>query len=218
MTSLRDRLRSVPTVAGHAPAWNPAESPDDPRQLFMQWLTSALDAEVPEPLATTLSTVDADGAPDARVLLLKDVSEDFELVFASGSESRKGVQLSGDPRCALTLYWSPLARAVRVRGVARRGSTEESSRDFLARHPEARAVALTELQSSAMTDADGHTRLIDEQRARIEAEPDLVSPTWTVWKVAPIQVEFWQAAPDRDHLRLRYTFDGSNWSHERLWP
>jgi pyridoxamine 5'-phosphate oxidase len=218
MTTLRERLRATPTVTGRPPAWDLSSSPSDPRDLFIEWLTTALDAGVGEPLATVLSTIAADGAPDSRTLLLKDVTGDFGLVFATGAESRKSTQLDADPRCALTLYWSPLARAVRIRGIATRGSWEEASADFLARHPDARAVALVGRQSSAMTEDDRHAELINEQRRRIEADPGLVASNWTVWHVMPTQVEFWQAAPSRDHLRVRYERRGATWTHERLWP
>jgi pyridoxamine 5'-phosphate oxidase len=205
-------------VTGRPPFWDPSSSPSDPRELFIEWLTAALDAGVSEPLATVLSTIAADGAPDSRTLLLKDVTDDFGLAFATGAESLKSAQLDVDPRCALTLYWSPLARAVRIRGIATRGSREEASADFLARHPDARAVALVGRQSSAMADVRRHAELIDEQRGRIEADPGLVAPNWATWQVSPTQVEFWQAAPSRDHLRVRYERRGDTWMHERIWP
>ena len=218
MTTLRERLRATPTVTGRPPAWDPSSSPSDPRELFVEWLLTALDAGTSEPLATVLSTIGSDGAPDSRTLLLKDVTEDFGLVFATGTESQKSTQLDDDPRCALTLYWSSLARSVRIRGRARRGSREEASADFLARHPDSRAVALVGMQSRAMTDDGHHAELIEQQRRRIGADPGLVAVNWTVWHVVPTQVEFWQAAPSRDHLRVRYERRGGTWMHERLWP
>lgn len=218
MSSLRDRLRSTPSVTGDAPEWDPASSPTDPYELFMEWLTTALDAGAPEPQAFTLSTLDAFGAPDARVLVLKDVSAPFELEFATGAESAKGRQLAADSRCAMTFYWSSLARVVRIAGAARPGSRGEASADFLARHPDARAIALTGRQSTVMDDPAEHERLIARERELIEEDPNVVSGGWTVWKVAPERIEFWQGSPTRDHLRVRYSRGDGEWKHERLWP
>ncbi|QDZ15531.1 pyridoxine/pyridoxamine 5'-phosphate oxidase [Humibacter ginsenosidimutans] len=217
MTDLRELLRAVPSVTGTAPGWDPADAPDEPRELFVEWLVNAVDNGAREPLAATLSTVDATGAPDARVLVIKNVTDDFRIDIATGLESAKGRQLVADPRCALTFYWSALARGVRVRGVAHAGTAAESAADFLARHPDARAIAATELQSSPMLDPDAHERLIEAQRARIASDPNLVSPTWTLWHIEPSCVEFWQGMPSRDHLRLRYTHESSGWRRERLW-
>ena len=218
VSTLRDRLRSTPSVTGRAPDWDPAAAPENPRDLFVEWLLHAIDSGAVEPLAVTLSTADGNGAPDARVVMLKDVTEDFGLDIATGAESAKSSQLAGDPRCAMTFYWPAVARAVRIRGEAKRGSREEAAQDFLARHPDARALALTERQSAPMADPAQHTELIAAQRARIEADPKLVSPTWTLWRVNPSQVEFWQGAATRDHLRLRYTRTADAWQRERLWP
>ena len=217
MERLRDRLRAIPTI-NEAPRWDPGDSPEDPYELFISWLDDAIDGGAPVPHAVTLSTVDEDGSPDARVVVLKDVTRQLELGVASGTESAKGRQLSWDPRCALTFYWPAVARSVRIRGAAHRGTSAEAAADFTARHPDARALALTDLQSTPMSDVAEHERMIEDGRARIDADPGLVSPTWAVWWIVPDQVEFWQGAVSRDHLRVRYRRRGGVWRHERLWP
>jgi pyridoxamine 5'-phosphate oxidase len=217
VTTLREALRSTPSVTGTAPDWSPDRSPDDPGQLFVEWLTHAIAVGEPEPQAATLSTVDVDGSPDARVLVIKDVAEDFDIDIATGLESAKGRQLSVDPRCALTFYWKSLARSVRIRGTAIAGSAEESARDYLARHPDARAIAATQLQSTPMDDPDLHERRLQEERDRISADAAFVSPTWVLWHIRPQSAEFWQGAPSRDHLRLRYSRANGRWRRERLW-
>jgi pyridoxamine 5'-phosphate oxidase len=216
MESLRDRLRAIPF--NQAPYWHVERSPEDPHELFVSWLDDAIDRGASVPHAVTLSTVDEDGSPDARVVVLKDVTPQFELGMATGTESVKGRQLSRDPRCALTFYWPSVARSVRIRGAAHQGSQAEAAADFRARHPDARALALTGRQSTPMRDATEHERMIRVERARIDADPGLVSPAWAVWWVVPEQVEFWQGAESRDHLRVRYLRDGDSWRHERLWP
>lgn len=116
--SLRDELRSLPSIVGQAPDFDVQSAPANPRGLFLDWLRHAIDAQVPEPHAATLSTVDAGGMPDARVLIVKDVTAECGFRIATGDESAKGIQLRSNPQCALTFYWGPLARAVRIRGIA----------------------------------------------------------------------------------------------------
>lgn len=111
MQTLRDELRAVPSIVGRAPDFDWTSAPDVPHEMFLQWLRYAIDAGVPEVHAATLSTVGEDDFPDARVLLVKDVTEDCGFKIATGDESAKGRQLLANPHCALTFCWSPLARA-----------------------------------------------------------------------------------------------------------
>jgi pyridoxamine 5'-phosphate oxidase len=141
MTTLRDRLRRTPSIVGQPPHFDPQTAPDEPRELFVDWLTAALAADVAEPHALTLSTVDREGRPDARILVLKDVTADGSFEIATGDESAKGKQLDANPHVALTFYWTPLARSIRVRGLAERATPAESASDFRARNPAAKAIA-----------------------------------------------------------------------------
>lgn len=218
MSGIRDRLRSTPSITGSAPDWDPGSAPEHPRALFLEWLMGAIDAGVPEPHAAILSTVGDAGAPDARMLVIKDVTDDFAIDIATGLESAKGRQLLADPRCALTFYWTPLARSIRVRGTAVAASPDDSGRDFLARHLDARAIAATERQSSPMHDVPAHVAVIDAERARIVADPGFIASTWSAWHIRPTSVEFWQGERSRDHLRLQYTLTDDRWECRRLWP
>jgi len=184
--------------------------------LFMEWLFTAIDTGVVEPHAATLSTVDSEGRPDARILILKDVTESGDLEIATTMRSVKGAQLDLHPECALTFYWRELARSVRVRGVAVRAPAEESARDFLARHPDSRASVLASDRESGSVSDEEHRNLIREERRRIDAEPDLVSPAWVVWRIEPSAIEFWQGSADREHVRLRYVRNTEGWAAERL--
>ncbi|NNC12595.1 pyridoxal 5'-phosphate synthase [Planctomonas sp. JC2975] len=216
MTDLRDRLRSLPTLVGSPARWDLAEAPCEPRSLFVEWLGYAIDAGVPEPHAATLSTVDGAGHPDARVLILKDVTAEGSFEIATSAESAKGRQLEANPWCALTFYWTALARAVRIRGEATRGSAEDSARDFLARHPDARALVLAHRQSEPVVDESALASSVDEARVAIDADPLLVSADWSVWRIEPASIEFWQGSPSRDHIRLRYDRTGDSWVKQRL--
>ncbi|MBW1640191.1 pyridoxal 5'-phosphate synthase [Microbacterium resistens] len=217
MPSIRDRLRALPAIVGSPPPFDPASAPADPHPLFLDWLDAAITAGVPEPHAATLSTVDAAGSPDARVLTLKDVTADGSFEIASGGESAKGAQLTANPACALSFYWTPLARAVRIRGVAVTASPEESAADFRARAAGAKAIALLGRQGDVIRDDEDPAALIAASAARLEQDPATVSPEWTVWRIRPEWVEFWQGSPDRAHQRLRYRRDADAWIRERLW-
>ncbi|MEV8183779.1 pyridoxal 5'-phosphate synthase [Specibacter sp. NPDC078692] len=218
MQTLRDELRTVPSIVGTAPDFDWASTPEGPRDFFLGWLRDALDAGVAEAHAATLSTVDSDGFPDARLLIIKDVTDDCGFKIATSDESAKGRQLLHNPHCALTFYWSPLARSVRVRGIAQRASATESAEDFLARHPQARAIALAGQQSSVLVSDTALDQALTQAKAALAANAVATSPQWAVWKIVPNSVEFWQGEPNRDHQRLRYIRAGSTWDKQRLWP
>ncbi|WP_446664477.1 pyridoxine/pyridoxamine 5'-phosphate oxidase [Flexivirga sp. B27] len=131
-------LRAIPTLTGTAPQLDLNHLPDDPVELFRDWLETARTLDVPEPTAMTLSTADADGVPDSRTLILKDLgSRGF--AFASTASSRKGEQLAASPSAALNFWWQPILRAVRVRGAVTSATPEECRADLAARSPQARA-------------------------------------------------------------------------------
>jgi len=131
-------LRAQPSLTGSAPALDLDALPAHPDDLFRDWITAAADAGVPEPHAATLATVDADGLPDARTLILKDVSP-RGWAFASTRSSAKGAQLAAAPAAALAFWWQPIVRAVRVRGSVEEATPEESAADLAARSAAARA-------------------------------------------------------------------------------
>lgn len=130
-------LRAQPTLTGTAPPLCLADLPDDPVPLFLDWLRAAAAAGVPEPHAATLATVDEDGLPDARTLILKDVDA-RGWAFAGARSSRKAAQLAAHPAAALDLRWQPQRRAVRVRGSVQEATAAESDADLAARSEDAR--------------------------------------------------------------------------------
>lgn len=135
--SVADWLRAQPSLAGSAPEFDLAALPHEPVPLFLAWIEAAARAGVAEPHAATLATVDVDGVPDARTLILKDVDE-RDWSVAGERSSRKGHQLDANPVAALNFWWQPLVRAVRVQGAVREASVEESAADFAARSAAAR--------------------------------------------------------------------------------
>jgi pyridoxamine 5'-phosphate oxidase len=135
---LATRLRGIPTLTGASPSDLPATPPARPEEQFVAWLDEALAAGVPEPLAMTVSTVDDDGVPDARILILKDVDA-AGWAFAGTRGSGKGRQIAHRPLAALSFWWQPVRRAVRVRGRVVEASAAESLADLEARPASARA-------------------------------------------------------------------------------
>ncbi|MCP2635847.1 pyridoxamine 5'-phosphate oxidase family protein [Microbacterium sp. HD4P20] len=133
-------LRGVPSLTGSPPPLDLTRLPPSPEELFLQWLSVALDDGVAEPLAMTLATVNANGMPDARLLILKDVGP-AGWAFASERSSEKGRQLAAVPAAALSFWWQPQLRAVRVRGRVVEASPDESAAD-LARRPSAVRTSL----------------------------------------------------------------------------
>ncbi|WP_200933560.1 pyridoxine/pyridoxamine 5'-phosphate oxidase [Agreia sp. Leaf335] len=217
MRPLRDSLRPLKSLTSTPPSFDPSAAPDNPLELFVRWFTHAVEAGQVEPHAMTLSTVDADGVPDARVLILKDLTDDGWW-FASSSASAKGVELTANPVAALTFYWPGVGRSVRVRGTVTRGPEEDNARDFSRRGLGARAVALGSPQSQPLVSHDESEAAIEEAARELDAHPELVSPTWTLWCVCPESVEFWQSDAERRHQRLRYSSQGQSWSTTLLWP
>ncbi|WP_133901830.1 pyridoxine/pyridoxamine 5'-phosphate oxidase [Actinophytocola oryzae] len=211
------RLRALPSLAGPLPGFDPDAAPADPDELFGHWLAEAVEAGVVEPHAMTLSTVDPTGRPSARVLILKYLVDGC-WAFATGSGSRKGKELADTPWAALTFYWPAPGRQVRVRGAVSPASADESAADFLARSPGARGAGLVGNQSEPLSGLAERDRVLDDATGRAAADPGLVAPEWTVYRVVADEVEFWQGDERRRHVRLSYTRDGDGWVRRLLWP
>lgn len=214
----RDRLRALPVFSGALPHFDPDSVPADPTALLNDWLELALQADVSQPHAMSLATVSSAGEPAVRTLLLKDVTP-AGLWFAALSSAPKGRDLEANPRAAIVLYWREQGRQIRVVGDVERGSPEIARIDFLKRHPNARAIATAGQQSEPLpaTDAE-YEAAVSDSRARIDANPDYVPDDWTAYLLRPVEYEFWQAARERDQLRLRYRRSDHGWMSELLWP
>ena len=216
-SSWRDTLRALPVFSGDLPGFNTDAAPETPIALLEEWLSYAIDSQVSQPHVMTLATAGADGAPSARNLILKDITDDG-LWFASLDSSPKGRELAANPNAALTLYWREHGRQVRVTGSVEKGPREVSEKDFLARKPAARAAAIAGPESEVLTSTDKFLERVEEAKAILDFRPDYVPDEWTAYLVRPRAVEFWQAARERDQIRLRYSRDGSGWAKNLLWP
>src|SRR4030081_415196 len=176
-------LPGWPSFPEELPAFDPSEAPETPQELFLDWLNEAGN-HVLAPHAVTLSTVDHDGMPDARVMILKDVDEAGWYV-APGADSPKGRQLAKDPRAALTFFWPGRGRQVRMRGRVTPTAPEISVADFRNRPPASRAEVLIGHQSEVLDDPEDLVRAAAEAERAVRENPDLVPESWTRYLVAP---------------------------------
>ncbi|MFE4463853.1 pyridoxal 5'-phosphate synthase [Oerskovia sp. NPDC056781] len=216
-SSLRDRLRALPTFAPGLPTLDPDATPSDPVTLFRVWIEEAIDAEVPLPHAMTLATAGASGEVRARTVILKDV-DSSGWWFATGSSSPKARDLEENPHAALTFLWPALGRQVRVTGAVTPAAPATSTADFLARSEGSRAAALVGHQSEPLASGQEYRDAFAGALARVQRDPTLIEPAWTAYALAPTSVEFWQASDDRGQTRLRYRAVGHDWEKGLLWP
>jgi pyridoxamine 5'-phosphate oxidase len=216
-SSWRDTLRALPVFSGDLPDFDTSSAPQTPVELLEEWVRTAIESDVSQPHVMTLSTATTDGAPSARSLILKDITDEG-LWFASLDSGPKGREIATNPRAALTFYWREQGRQIRVSGSIEKGPRAVSERDFLARKPGARAAAIAGPQSEVLASTEKFFQRVEEAKAIFEFRPDFVPDEWTAYLVRPESVEFWQAARDRDQIRLRYSRDGSGWAKNLLWP
>ncbi|MFJ2090097.1 pyridoxal 5'-phosphate synthase [Streptomyces sp. NPDC087901] len=211
------------------PAFDPAAAPRAPLPLFHAWFAEAVAAGQAEPHTMTLATVDAEGLPDVRTLMVHDADE-RGWHFATHATSAKGRELAARPYAALGFYWPAQGRQVRVRGPVTVCSPAESGADLHARSTGALASALVGRQSEVLGSAEELDRASDAAWRRAQEEPEAEVASWTRYVVEPREVEFFQGDARRRHVRLRYRREAGTgaaigagarteaWERELLWP
>ena len=217
MADAADLLRSLKVLQGPFPRFDMDNAPDDPIMLFREWLNQAIAENVSEPHAMTLSTVDGDGLPDARVLILKNVDK-AGFHFAISAASRKGSQLFEHPKAALTFHWKEQARQIRIRGPVIDQGDAASARDYLARPKSSRAAAALGKQSQVLDDPEELSLAVATALGKVEADTEFVTPLWRLKAVDADEIEFWQGTATRNHQRLSYRRHGEAYEKFRLWP
>ena len=192
----------------------------DPIHHFRTLLATAQAVDralLPEPTAMTLATVGSDGQPSARLVLLKAVDE-RGFVFYTNLRSRKGRELAGNPRAALTVHWQPLDVQVRIEGFAERVEDAEADEYFATRPRGSQIGAWASDQSEALASAADLDARFAEMERRFAGRDVPRPPHWSGYRVMPERIEFWRNRPSRLHERRVFEREGSGWRESLLYP
>ncbi|HEX6434367.1 MAG TPA: pyridoxamine 5'-phosphate oxidase [Gemmatimonadales bacterium] len=189
----------------------------DPVTEFARWFEEAVKAEVQEPNAMTLASVSPEGAPSARIVLLKGFDE-RGFIFFTDYRSQKGTELQQNPRAALVFYWPEVERQVRITGATTPIDREESEAYFRTRPRGSRISAWVSHQSQVIASRKLLEDRVPELESMYPADDVPLPPYWGGFRVLPATVEFWQGRISRLHDRIRYTRSGKTWRIERLSP
>ncbi|MCB8880784.1 pyridoxamine 5'-phosphate oxidase [Acidisoma cellulosilytica] len=197
-----------------------APLPDtDPFRLLTDWLAEAKRTEIADANAMTLATAGADGQPDARIVLLKSQDE-RGLVFYTNYESRKGLELTENPRACLNFHWKSLQRQVRVLGRVEKVTPVEADEYFASRPRISKLGAWASDQSRPLADRSVLEARLAETEARFPDNTVVRPPHWSGFRVVPNRFEFWREMPYRlhDRLILSRASEASAWESSRLFP
>jgi pyridoxamine 5'-phosphate oxidase len=192
---------------------------DEPLRLWQAWFEEAAKAEPRDPNAMSLATVDADGLPDVRMVLLKGIDE-RGFVFYTNTESRKGQELAAIPKAALLFHWKSLNRQVRIRGTVERVTAQEADAYFATRPKSAQIGAWASQQSRPLESRLAFEKAIALYTAKYALATVPRPPHWSGYRIVPISMEFWHDRPFRlhDRIEFRRAAAGAAWNKVRMYP
>ncbi len=192
--------------------------PGDPLDLLLDWYKAAVDRNVPDANAMSLSTIDLDGYPVSRIVLLRDAAKDG-LSFFTNYQSRKGLEIAANPKAGAQFFWQPLERQVRVRGRIVKVPEAESDAYFASRPRESQIGAWASRQSEVIASRDVLEQAVETYKETFKSMDAVPRPPhWGGYRLVPDIYEFWQGRPSRLHDRLRATLKNGAWCWERLSP
>ncbi len=215
--STPSRLRAHAPAAPNLPELSEENVGDDPIALLQRWLMDAGAAEVTEPTAMALSTVDDNGQASSRMVLLRGLDE-RGLVFYTHYLSRKGGELARNNRAALLFWWGNLRRQVRIEGLVESISDEESDAYFASRPREHQLSTWASDQSEPLESRAALEARVEDYRSRFEGEAVARPHSWGGYRLQPQRMEFWQGRDNRLHDRLAFIKEGTTWRLQRLSP
>jgi pyridoxamine 5'-phosphate oxidase len=192
---------------------------DEPFRLFAAWLEEATASEPNDPNAMALATVDADGLPDVRMVLMKGFDPQG-FVFYTNLDSKKGRELAGHPKAALLFHWKSLRRQVRVRGGVERVTDKEADEYFATRPRLAQIGAWASRQSAPLKSRMAFEKAVAATTARYPLGAIPRPPHWSGFRIVPLSIEFWHDRPYRLHDRIEFQRGGmgDTWTKTRLYP
>lgn len=213
---MNEKIRHLRQDYAHA-TLEEGEIESSPFIQFKKWFEAALEAELPEPHAMTLSTVDTNGRPSSRIVLLRNMDENG-FVFFSNYLSRKGRESKSNPFAAMNFFWQAIERQVRIEGQLQKLNEAESDAYFASRPRESQIGAWASMQSQEIS---GRSAL-EEQVRRFQQEFQGKSvprpPHWGGFCLVPDYFEFWQGRPSRLHDRISFRLEQGQWKISRLNP
>jgi pyridoxamine 5'-phosphate oxidase len=189
----------------------------NPLVQFKNWFEDAKKADILEPNAMTLASVNKEGHPSARMVLLKNVSEEG-FIFYTNYESRKGQELANNPAAALVFWWGELERQVRIEGMIARVSADESDKYFASR-PKGSQIAAVVSKQSQIINEDYLEKELNRINTKYQDKKVPRPSDWGGFLLKPTAIEFWQGRANRLHDRLQYKLDKTDqWILRRLAP
>lgn len=189
---------------------------DDPFALAREWLAAAEGAEINDPNAIALATVDADGMPNARMVLLKEI-EDAAFVFYTNYESRKAQEIDQAGKAAFVMHWKSLRRQLRVRGTVTKEQGPKADEYYRSRSLASRLGAWASRQSQPLSSRTSLMAEVAKVTALKGFNPDR-PPFWGGYRITPVEIEFWADGAHRLHDRFRWMRSGGGWEVARLNP
>jgi pyridoxamine 5'-phosphate oxidase len=192
---------------------------DEPLRLWQAWFDEAVKSEPRDPTAMSLATVDPEGMPDVRTVLLKGVDE-RGFVFYTNTESAKGRELAANPRAALLFYWKSLNRQVRIRGPVERVTPQEADSYFATRPKGAQIGAWASQQSRPLESRLAFEKAVALYAAKYALGAVPRPPHWSGYRIVPVSIEFWHDRPFRLHDRIEFRRAGLGepWTKMRMYP